>query len=186
MQVYNYRLKVIGPKKKTNFIVREVHQFHGRFSSVIDLKAKLMEEFQEQVPETVSFNVGYFEGRQSTKNGSARRKIWKPCIKCALQKVKFCFGAIVPTPLPLPVMKMTVCLQRKNQEQSGSARKKLRRCFWSCKRSRTTQRNTQPHSCDFGQGWLQVGSILVQMIPPKYPYLQDHPVQRKSQRVQLN
>ena len=183
MQVYNYRLKVIDPKK-TNFIVCAAHQFHGRFSSVVDLKAKLMEEFQEQVPKTVSFNVGYFEGHQSTKNGSARRKIWKPCINCALPKVKFCFGAIVPMPLPLPVMKMTVCLQRKNQEQSESARKKkLRRCFRSCKRSRTTQRNTQPHSNDFGQGWMQVGSILVQMIPPKYPYLQDHPVQRKSQRV---
>ena len=67
MQAYNYRLKVIDPKKKTNLIVHEVHQFHGQFSSVIDLKAKLMEEFQEQVPETVFFNVGYFEGRQSTK-----------------------------------------------------------------------------------------------------------------------
>lgn len=68
MQVYNYRLKVINPKKKNSFVVRDVHQFHVQFSSVIDLKAKLMEEFQDQVPETVFFNVGYFEGCQSAKN----------------------------------------------------------------------------------------------------------------------
>lgn len=62
MQVYNYRVKVIDPKKKDNFTVHEVHLFHGLFSCVME--TKLMEEFQDQ---TISFNVGYFEGHQSTK-----------------------------------------------------------------------------------------------------------------------
>jgi hypothetical protein len=33
----------------------------------VELKAKLMEEFDKQVPSTLNFSVGYFEGRQSTK-----------------------------------------------------------------------------------------------------------------------
>ena len=44
-----------------------MRKFKGKFSSIIDLKVKLMEEFGEQIPTTVQFSVGYFEGRQSTK-----------------------------------------------------------------------------------------------------------------------
>ena len=34
---------------------------------LVELKVKLMEEFEEQVPDSLNFSVGYFEGRQSTK-----------------------------------------------------------------------------------------------------------------------
>ena len=44
-----------------------MRKFKGIFTSVIDLKVKLMEEFEDQVPPTTRFSVGYFEGRQSTK-----------------------------------------------------------------------------------------------------------------------
>ena len=113
MQVYNYWLKVIDPKKKNSFVVHDVHQFHGRFSSVIDLKAKQMEEFQEQVPETVSFNVGYFEGHQSAKKWICSQEDLEAMYNVCASKTD-CFGVTVPA----PVMKTTVCLQRKNQEQS--------------------------------------------------------------------
>ena len=44
-----------------------MRKFKGIFTSVIDLKVKLMEEFEDQVPPTTHFSVGYFEGWQSTK-----------------------------------------------------------------------------------------------------------------------
>ena len=41
--------------------------FNGKFTSIIDLKVKLKEEFEDQVPPTTRFSVGYFECRQSVK-----------------------------------------------------------------------------------------------------------------------
>ena len=46
--------------KKTEITIR----FHRRFESIGVMKLKLMEEFGEQVPETLEFHVGYFSGRQ--------------------------------------------------------------------------------------------------------------------------
>ena len=48
-------------------VVRDRRQFHGLFRSVVDLRVKLVEEFKDQVPETLNFSVGYFVGKQSTK-----------------------------------------------------------------------------------------------------------------------
>ena len=90
MQVYNYRSKIIDLKMKTNFIVREVHQFQGQFPFAIVLKAKLMEEFQEQVPETVSFNVEYFEGHQSASKCICSQEDLEAMYKVCSAKVKFC------------------------------------------------------------------------------------------------
>ena len=55
-----YRLNLLS------FHIRDMRKFKGIFTSVIDLKVKLMEEL-DQVPPTTRFSVGYFEGRQSTK-----------------------------------------------------------------------------------------------------------------------
>ena len=48
-------------------MTRELRLFSGKFSSVIDLKVKLMEQFENQIPPTTAFSVGYFDGRQSEK-----------------------------------------------------------------------------------------------------------------------
>ena len=48
-------------------MTRELRQFSGKFSSVIDLKVKLMEQFENQLPITLTFNIGYYDGRQSEK-----------------------------------------------------------------------------------------------------------------------
>ena len=32
------------------------------------LRAKIIDQFQDSVPNTLDFNVGYFEGRQQSKN----------------------------------------------------------------------------------------------------------------------
>lgn len=62
-----YRVKIINPNKKSEAVVRDMRSFRGRFSSVTDMKVRIMDEFKEQVPQSTSFSIGYFEGRQSTR-----------------------------------------------------------------------------------------------------------------------
>ena len=45
----------------------ELCQFSGKFSSQIDLKVKLIEQFENQLPTTLTFNIGYYDGHQSEK-----------------------------------------------------------------------------------------------------------------------
>ena len=47
--------------------MRHLYGFSSRFESVIGVRAKLMEKFEDQVPHSVSFDVGYFEGQQYSK-----------------------------------------------------------------------------------------------------------------------
>jgi len=56
-------VKVINPTKKSDIIVRQLHNFYVKFTSVNALRVKLIEQFQEQVPDTLKFSVGYFDGR---------------------------------------------------------------------------------------------------------------------------
>ena len=44
-----------------------MRHFNGRFTSIVDLKVKLMEEFENCIPPTTRFSLGYFECRQSIK-----------------------------------------------------------------------------------------------------------------------
>ena len=60
-------MKIIHSNKKSDFVVRELHHFHGKFDSITSLKLKLMDEFGELVPATTEFQIGYFRGKQSTK-----------------------------------------------------------------------------------------------------------------------
>ena len=53
--------------RKRDPIIRDVKHFHGRFSSIVDMRVRLMEEFQEQLPATTTFGIGYFACRQSDK-----------------------------------------------------------------------------------------------------------------------
>lgn len=64
---YSYRVKLINPVRKKDSVIRELRKFRGRFKSVTEMKIRLMEEFEEQIPETTKFGIGYIEGRQSTK-----------------------------------------------------------------------------------------------------------------------
>ena len=47
--------------------MRYMHHFCSKFESVITLRTKLAEQFKEQVPNSVTFNVGCFEGQQHAK-----------------------------------------------------------------------------------------------------------------------
>ena len=58
-----YRVKIINPDKRSDFIVRELYGFHSQFDSINSLKVKLMDQFSKYVPPTTEFQVGYFTGK---------------------------------------------------------------------------------------------------------------------------
>ena len=47
--------------------MRQLHHFHAKFSSVTSIRTQLLEELKDQLPDSVSFSVGYIEGQQHTK-----------------------------------------------------------------------------------------------------------------------
>ncbi len=69
---FRYSVRIINPEKPSQFITRLLHHFHGRFTSTTALKIHLMEKLGEHVPDTVQFNIGYFENKVS-------RKLWLCC-----------------------------------------------------------------------------------------------------------
>ena len=55
---YLYRVKIILPNRKRDALTRELYHFSDKFSSVTDLKVKLLDQFGAQLPATTLFNVG--------------------------------------------------------------------------------------------------------------------------------
>ena len=54
--------------RKNNSMIWEMRHFHGRFTSVMDARVRILEEFEDVVPPNrASFSVGSFSGKQSTK-----------------------------------------------------------------------------------------------------------------------
>ena len=74
---HSYKVKIINPSRKSDVIVRQLHDYYSRFESVVGIRAKLIERFKDQVPNSISFDVGYFEGQ---KCGFAQRRIYRQCI----------------------------------------------------------------------------------------------------------
>ncbi len=49
--------------------MRQLHDCHTRFESLVVLRAKLIEKLGDQVPNTITFDIGYYDGQ-------AHSKIW--------------------------------------------------------------------------------------------------------------
>ena len=64
---FTYKVKIINPKRKSDAVRLNFTTSTLKFSSVISVHATLIEELKEQVPDTVTFKVGYFEGQQHSK-----------------------------------------------------------------------------------------------------------------------
>ena len=59
---YRYKITILNsPKRGKKAITRQLHHFDGKFRSVTDIKAHLMEELGEDVPNSIHFDVGYYE-----------------------------------------------------------------------------------------------------------------------------
>ena len=65
--LYSYRIKIINPKKKSEFVVCNLPDLCNKFESILVLRAKLVESLGEQVPKTLTFNVGYYQGQQHSE-----------------------------------------------------------------------------------------------------------------------
>ena len=57
----------MNPQKKSDVVVRQLPNLHARFESIVILRAKLIEKLGEQVLNTVTFDVGYYEGQRHSK-----------------------------------------------------------------------------------------------------------------------
>ena len=64
---YSYKVKIINPRKKSEAVMRHLPHLKTRFESVMVLRVKLAEQLGEQVPKTLTFDVGYYEGQQHSK-----------------------------------------------------------------------------------------------------------------------
>ena len=66
--VFNYTVKIQNPASDigtAKFVVRQVHDFHSRFTGLNDLKAKVCSLFTDDIPSVGEMgHIGYFEGRQ--------------------------------------------------------------------------------------------------------------------------
>ena len=63
---YRYKVTILNSLKRgKKAITRQLHHFDGAFRSVTDIKVHLMEEFKDDVPSTIKFDVGYYEKRTS-------------------------------------------------------------------------------------------------------------------------
>ena len=90
---YSYIVKIINPHRKRDIIVRHLHDMNFKLESVDGLRVLLMDQFQEHVPTTATFDVGYFEGKQQSNMWLATsddlRKIY------ILMVVKCSYGVMV-------------------------------------------------------------------------------------------
>ncbi len=64
---FSYKVKIINPIKKSENIIRHLLTFCTKFVSVTELRVKLIDEFKEQVPDSLDFNVRYYEGCPQVK-----------------------------------------------------------------------------------------------------------------------
>ena len=60
-------MKIINPLKKSEVVVRQLHHFNAKFSSAMAMRVKFRENFKQQVPDSLTFEAGYYEGNKHAK-----------------------------------------------------------------------------------------------------------------------
>ena len=62
-----YNLKIINPKRKSQFKVEKLRKC-GKFRTPMEMRLHIISEFEELVPRTTEFDIGYYKpSRGSTK-----------------------------------------------------------------------------------------------------------------------
>ena len=72
MDAVRYRVRIINPQNKRDYMDLTWHKMSEKFESVTQLKLKLIDSFSEYVPATHEFQVGYLEGWGSQKRWIVR------------------------------------------------------------------------------------------------------------------
>lgn len=110
----------INPNKKSDYIVRDAHRFHGIFDSIMEMKMKLMDEFTALLPPTTDFQVGYFSGKQSTK-------YWLMCQE-DLDSMNKCVEKTKGSVMLWCDAKSTKSISSPDQQPSSSGCKRQKKC----------------------------------------------------------
>ena len=56
---YAYKLKLFSKANKT--VVRQVHKLKRKVATITQLKASLIDEFKEEIPNSLDFDLGWYE-----------------------------------------------------------------------------------------------------------------------------
>ena len=64
---YAYKVRIINPNKKSEVCVQHLNDCSIQFDTLTALRVKLVEAFKTSIPNTLDFNVGYYEGSQKSK-----------------------------------------------------------------------------------------------------------------------
>ena len=64
---YSYKVHIINPSKKSYVVSRYVNKYSSKFTPVNAVRVQLIEEFKDQVPDSLTFQIGHFEGSQQAK-----------------------------------------------------------------------------------------------------------------------
>ena len=64
---FNYVIRIINPKRKGDVTTHTWHDIHTEFIFPSDLREKLVDTFNEQVPKKEEFSIGYYEKPGNSK-----------------------------------------------------------------------------------------------------------------------
>lgn len=64
---YNYRVRIINPKNKRDYMELTWHNMSDKFKTVNEIKLKMIDSFPNHVPSIPTFQVGYFERKGNQK-----------------------------------------------------------------------------------------------------------------------
>ena len=73
---HSYNVKIINPHRKSDVIVRYLHNFTSRFESAVALCMELVEEFKDVVPDSLSLVSVTLKGRTILTSGWLQRKMY--------------------------------------------------------------------------------------------------------------
>ena len=65
--MHSYKVHIINLRKKSD-VSRYLDNYSSKFASVNTIRIQLIGEFKDQVPDSLSLQIGYFEGSQQAKS----------------------------------------------------------------------------------------------------------------------
>lgn len=79
---YCYYVRLINPKRKSEYLVRMWHDKIEKFDSPAKLKLSLMDSFPSDIPNTTDFQMGYFEPPNNIKRWIVDARDLKEMYSC--------------------------------------------------------------------------------------------------------
>lgn len=59
-----YKVSILNSAKRDKkLITRQLHHYSGSFRTLTDMRVRILEELKDQLPNTIDFDIGYYEKR---------------------------------------------------------------------------------------------------------------------------